>query len=576
MIFFPDYNNTEIQSLNFGEMKVYQMFHQLYGYDDWFCLHSVTLPRHITQSEGEADFIIIGPVGLFLFEVKGATSIKIRDDGKWQFFNGNKSYIKKNPYHQARENLNTIVHEFERYCRHNNIRPLKPISDFAVIFTSLTERPQGLENDWKQKTILYQDLENINVFKSRIDNLINTTKESVTNFYQLPFYKCTTDYISILKEFIRAKFYIPPGVLQSIEYAEYDMKRLTDQQADILIKLSVNRRILISGAAGTGKTILAKKIAIEKSFSVKKVLFVCFSVLISTKIQSDLETFHETIDVLTLNELIRQLSGMNCNIDDIDELETAIELIIENTGHDKYDYVIVDEGQDILTNKLFSILNAVLNDGIENGCWAIFYDPFFQSDIFRRYDPLFVESLIKKSGATQYPLVENLRNCRQIIKDTKFVTGYPLNCHDDMKHDGRVVIIPWIEPQEQIKLIKENLEMFSKQDIPVTGDMIDIVSLKGEDQAVWKELVGSNIFDYHLERLTKINVTKRDNIVGLSSIYRYKGLENSIVIITDFDTEVSDKIRSLVYTAMTRARVNLIILIKSSAQKNLVNRKSKF
>ena len=40
-----------------------------------------------------------------------------------------------------------------------------------------------------------------------------------------------------------------------------------------------------------------------------------------------------------------------------------------------YDLVIIDEGQDLLTDTYLECVDRIVRDGLGNGTWAIYYDP---------------------------------------------------------------------------------------------------------------------------------------------------------------------------------------------------------
>ena len=48
----------------------------------WFAMHSLSLPRHEYKRFGEIDFVVCGPEGLFVLEVKGG-GVSCHD-GVWE------------------------------------------------------------------------------------------------------------------------------------------------------------------------------------------------------------------------------------------------------------------------------------------------------------------------------------------------------------------------------------------------------------------------------------------------------------------------------------------------------------
>ena len=68
--FIPPYMGEEIKSN--AEKKLFYKLQDMEDTDDWTVLHSVGIANHPTQSQGEADFVVVIPGGgIFVLEVKG-------------------------------------------------------------------------------------------------------------------------------------------------------------------------------------------------------------------------------------------------------------------------------------------------------------------------------------------------------------------------------------------------------------------------------------------------------------------------------------------------------------------------
>lgn len=60
-----------------AEYRVFDQLRQAFSTPDrngWFAIHSLNLPRHEYKRFGEIDFVLCGPEGLFVLEVKGGAS----------------------------------------------------------------------------------------------------------------------------------------------------------------------------------------------------------------------------------------------------------------------------------------------------------------------------------------------------------------------------------------------------------------------------------------------------------------------------------------------------------------------
>ena len=90
-----------------------------------------------------------------------------------------------------------------------------------------------------------------------------------------------------------------------------------------------------------------------------------------------------------------------------------------------YDLVIIDEGQDLLTNTYLECIDRIVQDGLGDGTWAIYYDP--NQNIFNSYAELdaMIEKLRKEAYAMSWKLHANCRNTKQIANANILMTNIP-------------------------------------------------------------------------------------------------------------------------------------------------------
>ena len=89
---------------------------------------------------------------------------------------------------------------------------------------------------------------------------------------------------------------------------------------------------------------------------------------------------------------------------------------------EKYDVIVVDEGQDLFLAEVFDVLDVLLKNGLENGEWAMFLDP--NQNIFNpteEYEQT-KDYLKELCHPVFYPLTINCRNTQPIASRTAALT----------------------------------------------------------------------------------------------------------------------------------------------------------
>ena len=76
MKMIPSRHLAEIESS--AEKKIFSVLEKI-DKPGWVCLHSVFLAEHDYQKSGEIDFLLLGPQGLLVLEIKGG---RVRVDEK--------------------------------------------------------------------------------------------------------------------------------------------------------------------------------------------------------------------------------------------------------------------------------------------------------------------------------------------------------------------------------------------------------------------------------------------------------------------------------------------------------------
>jgi hypothetical protein len=214
------------------------------------------------------------------------------------------------------------------------------------------------------------------------------------------------------------------------------LARLTEEQVDVLKGCLDNRRLRVTGAAGTGKTALALEAARQHAAEPGRAsLLVCFNKGLAARLAGLVAAAGDgegTIDVLTFHGLCRRAyaalgRAYNPPSDsdseaarqfwDVDVPAVLFDAIAAGKAP-RYDAIVVDEAQDFHAD-WSAVLEACLKDE-KNGALIVFYDP--GQKIFGR-----------KSGLSELPasysLTVNFRNSQEIASVVRTLGGVQSKPH---------------------------------------------------------------------------------------------------------------------------------------------------
>jgi len=203
----------------------------------------------------------------------------------------------------------------------------------------------------------------------------------------------TPSYLNVLQQHLRPDFEAVVPLHVSAHEVETRIARLTEDQLRLIDVVEANPRVICSGGAGTGKTMLALELAKRWGASGMKTALVCHS--------SWLKRFLERNAVPGL----------------IVSLAESIHVAAKRASIEKFDALIVDEGQDILNMDALAQLDSCLYGGISEGRWCFFHDANNQSGLCGSYVPDAYDYL-ESFCPVRIPLKTNCRNSLPILQRT--------------------------------------------------------------------------------------------------------------------------------------------------------------
>ncbi len=498
-----------------------------------FGISSVIVPSQ-RGKEVEIDFVLIGKAGIFVLEVKdGIISI---ENGIW-FTTNRKTGVssKINPLRQSQDNYYALW----EFLHSKGIKT--KFGAQTGFYGCVFPEPKFLKSPdpgWVQEQFL--DSRFIKDPSLHIKNLIDykdarfsrseISNEAIGEILKLlvPNYK---SYITDITSAADDAIFI-----------------LSEEQAEILKPLSSNKRMVIEGPPGSGKTVLAIEQLIQNEHEQIHTLFICHNRAIKNKVKA---------------ELIKRLGTPPMYIDTFTDYEAKL-------SRATYDYMVLDEAQDYMNDETFIELDERLNGGLGDGRFRMYLD--LKQDLFSKSESSFLKELKERDDVLNYYLKYNYRNTSRINKFAKkYSTLDAGEIHNNPEGvNPEICSIPYKE--EHVDYKKYTQDVVNKINELInngtSSNDIMVVSLSSNEKSVLSDRNLNNIdnlnFKFVLGREYDWMINQSNTVV-IGNVYDLKGLDSRVVILTDVFSRV-DREKALL-VGITRARARLIVFQGKSIRK---------
>ncbi len=564
-------------TISAAEKRIFNLLKHDPSTSDWVVLHSLGLTTRGQGAYGEIDFVVLIPNGTIIcIEVKGGRVFC--SDGIWHTTDrwGQTYELKKSPFMQARDGMfalrNAVLKKFGREHAASQC-----IFEYAVIFPDVSAPPVTTEfESWE--AISRDDL------RSPISQSIRRITTRSKHSYRLPQADLAAEAIREIRKFFRPDFERIVACSTVISRTESAIVALSEDQYQILDMLSENRNCLIEGAAGTGKTVLALEYARRAVREKRRTLFLCYNRLLGDWLSSQNEnicsplivagSFYRIARGVILKSSYREeflKSEQESRPERIfsELLPWFGQLAADELG-EQYDTLVLDEAQDLISTEHLDFLDLLLKGGIAGGNWCFFGD-FTQQAIYgrgTREDRLqCVENRCSRIAFSR--LLTNCRNTRRIGEETALLSGfasipYRLGQIDGLPVDYRY----WKTPEEQAKLLSSTIERLLKEGI--LPQDITVLSPHRYDESIAFKMsdFSSRLGPVKIKDLRTKQKPETFNI-GFTTIHAFKGMESACVVLCDIEQIETGAPQALLYTAMSRARSYLAVLVSESAKEGI-------
>ena len=544
-----------------AERKLFSLFRDMPDTGDWYVLHSVSIAKHPTQSQGEADFIIAIPdAGIFALEVKG---------GRIQYENGvwysvdrfDRRNMIKNPVSEANE----AMHALMSFIKDNNSADLHwCLFGYGVIFPDSSVHGSFSVPDLDDSQIA--DIDNMSDLKGYLLKLARFWKSRKNQKVFVPHKQQIDEIVSLL----RPNYDFRVSVSSQIRNVEKQIIVLTENQKNVFDGLMGNDRCLIRGSAGTGKTVLAMESARIFAAEGKKVGLFCYNRNLAGWLKENIGDNESIVcDGLLdyMEKAVRPRMGSEYEKIKEENLNLFYSRTVPSLYADfllegfcePFDVLIIDEAQDVFDEVLLETVDLMVAGGLKEGKWLFFMDADRQNLYFARLNYDEISRLLGKyTGAfTNFSLFSNCRNSQAIIEKLDSIYGTHTKYRKMDIRGADVVIRSYRKKQDQPEIVEFILRGLIREKMQ-PDDIVILSALKFDHSAASE-----------LSMPISQDRTDRKGRFLFSTVHSFKGLESPVVILTDFERLDHEERMNLLYVGMTRARSALYIVMADRARQKL-------
>jgi hypothetical protein len=486
-----------------------------------------------SEIDGESDFLVAhSEKGMLSIEVKGGI-VGIDNNDQWTSIDRHRFKRDiKNPVQQARSSkyqllkkLKESPHWQPRFicARHGVILPhsVRPARDF---------RP-----DMPLKLFAFDT--DMNVLEDWVTSRLGSGETGDDRIRPLG-----DDGLYALDDMLARTIQLRVSLSTNVNQDMKDIKLKTDDQIFIIREMEDNHRMAISGAAGTGKTVLAIEKAMILAENNKRVLLLCFNRPLGSYLKHKLEHL-PTITATHFHQFCRDVAkAAGVKLEGVPQTVLAESLVDNFTeaGLNEYDAIIIDEGQDFSDDWL-TTLEVVVKAG-NDGVLYIFYDD--NQNVMSTS-----ASYIRELPLAKHHLTRNFRNTRSIFQKAEHY--YEGDYVRPIGPEGTEPKLTAIGNSDELKAkLADRIGSLTQTEGIQQGD-IAILFPHSQAASILKDDKG-----YRVGRNRASDAEHRNSEqVVVDTVRRFKGLESAVILLV-VDGDVA-KNAELLYVGMTRAQAVL-------------------
>jgi hypothetical protein len=553
---FPISRNSEE-----AEKKVFDRLKSLISkkYDVFYSKKFVATQKN-EKPEYEIDFIIAKPCkAILVLEVKGGL---MKYNG-FEWFQ-NSRVMDKDPIKQVTSAAHSLRKRFTS---------LNMSIGWALCFPDCDKQSNQFPTEINEFNLIDQN------YLFGIDKFIDDIFRNIETLYSK--IGCSQEEYKAFIELLTRELDFSQPYNTQLLYDEELIQKMTDKQYKLYANIiKKNNKVLVSGVAGSGKTLLASKIALDFAEQGKNVLFLCYSKMLGNRLKQDLKgkecfTKHTTTNQLVVNyfedfakKTICNDTWWNTNYENRQKEQKVNEFYIldvpaklEEIGNNlknTIDILIIDEAQDFEEDFYFSVLFEYIK---ENGKILLFQDNM--QDIFDRKMKLPTQN---KQNFVDFPLEMNCRSSKEVVNLLNKLNKNTEITYNDNTPQGILQIKQVGNDVAMVECIENEIKRLVKEEKITDMSKILVISHLTKIKSCFKNT--NKLANFTLVELNEQGVFEK-NKIHYTTISKFKGLECDIVFVANaelgnfkYKEEAKDNTNKILYSLISRAKHSVYIYHK--------------
>jgi len=493
-------------------------------------LSALNLSEHEYKKWGEIDFVVVSDTGLLVLEVKGGQVYC--DGGLWRYESRGRKPVERaeSPTAQAGSAYFSLRNHLHRVVGKASID--EATTGFGVILARTTlpdAESRGLLGGPEMPTQLVgtkEDLQHPGALEMLLDRFIAHWRSQSRRTPR----RWTAEEVKVVVRALRPWFDRVAPLSISLAKAREEQLALTEEQYQILDFSQSVDRLLCTGGAGCGKTLLAVECLRR-------------------------ERRNNPVLVTGTESLARHLRASM--VDDPSRVYSFEEFSrIPSHRRQAYGSLIVDEGQQVTNAESFAVLSASIAGGLERGRWRWFCDPNNQVLPDARFDRLQHEFLQRNS----FPgtLSRNCRTTPQIAHTVQLLTGAAIGDSTTKGQGPDVIFADATSHALQLVAAAKTIRKWLEDPEIKPGDIVIVSPKPGRESSV-ADIAREAGLAWRPWKPGWASSPEHKSFLAAATIEEFRGMESPFIVLCDLDESVREPACAL-YLGMTRANFGLMVI----------------